>query len=152
MSNKELIPLKSLRKLDRLILQNKTLFSDKELQQKIIFWAGEMLKEAKEEWYDIHATTIDAVVIQDRKLEAQRRAEIKDAKYAPFREYFKKVQQAKFIEMHKRGQKLSASGFVRYFLKNKAQSVDIPYKNSNLQNKLNQLAQANNREFKKASA
>ena len=150
MTDKETLPLKSARKLNMLILHNEALAKDKNLQQKIITWALDMLEEARADWGDIHNTVLDSIIICDRKAEAKRKALIKDEKYAPFREYFKNLQYKKFISYQKRGKMLSASAFVRYFLKNKAQLVDIPYKNSNWETKLNQLAQANNREFKKS--
>lgn len=151
MTDKETLPLKSARKLNMLILHNEALAKDKNLQQKIITWAEDMLEEAHADWSDIHNTVLDTIIICDRRKEAKRKALIKDEKYAPFREYFKNLQYKKFISYQKRGKMLSASAFVRYFLKNKAQLVDIPYKNSNWETKLNQLAQANNREFKKSS-
>ena len=150
MTDKEALPLKAARKLNMLILHNEALAKDKNLQQKIITWALDMLEEARADWGDIHNTVLDSIIICDHKAEAKRKALIKDEKYAPFREYFKNLQYKKFISYQKRGKMLSASAFVRYFLKNKAQLVDIPYKNSNWETKLNQLAQANNREFKKS--
>ena len=152
MADREMIPNKALRELDMLILHNKHLQNDKELQLNIINWAEQMLSEARAEWEEIRAATIEAVILSDPKAEAKRRAIIKDEKYAPFREYFKNLQRKKFYEFQKQGKTLTANSFVRYFLKNQSSFMDIPYKNSNLQNKLNQLAQANNREFKKASA
>ena len=151
MTDKETLPLKAARKLNMLIMHNEALAKDKSLQEKIITWALDMLEEARADWGDIHNTVLDSIIICDRKAEAKRKALIKDEKYAPFREYFKNLQYKKFISYQKRGKMLSASAFVRYFLKNKAQLVDIPYKNSNWETKLNQLAQANNREFKKSS-
>ena len=50
----------------------------------------------------------------------------------------------------KLGKKLTANGFVLWFIKTKATKISIPYRQSNWESKLNQLAQANNREFKKA--
>lgn len=50
----------------------------------------------------------------------------------------------------KSGKKLTAHSFVIWFLENKAGEMAIPYRQNNRNNKLNQLAQANNREFKKA--
>ena len=44
---------------------------------------------------------------------------------------------------------LTANSFVEWFLKNKPQHIEIPYIKQNQKNKLKQLAQANNREFKK---
>ena len=151
MTDKETLPFKAARKLNMLIIHNEALAKDKNLQQKIITWAEDMLEEAHADWSDIHNTVLDTIIICDRRKEAKRKALIKDEKYAPFREYFKNLQYKKFISYQKRGKMLSASAFVRYFLKNKAQLVDIPYKNSNWETKLNQLAQANNREFKKSS-
>ena len=150
MTDKETLPLKAARKLNMLILHNEALAKDKSLQEKIITWAEDMLEEARADWGDMHNTVLDAIITYDRKAEAKRKALIKDEKYAPFREYFKNLHYKKFISYQKRGKMLSASAFVRYFLKNKARLVDIPYKNSNWETKLNQLAQANNREFKKS--
>ena len=152
MTDRKMIPNKALRKLDMLILHNEYLRRNKELQKSIIYWAEQMLAEAEAEWNDIRNDTINTVISCNRTAEAKRRAAIKDEKYAPFREYFKNLQQKKFYELKKQGKTLTASSFVRYFLKNRLSTVDIPYKTSNLQNKLNQLAQANNREFKKAFA
>ncbi|MBQ8677051.1 MAG: hypothetical protein IJ529_01115 [Alphaproteobacteria bacterium] len=45
---------------------------------------------------------------------------------------------------------MSANGFVTRFLAYHQKDIEIPYRPSNLKNKLIQLAQANNREFKKA--
>ena len=151
MTDKETLPLKAARKLNMLIIHNEALAKDKSLQEKIITWALDMLEEARTDWSDLHNTVLDAVITCDRKQEAKRKALIKDEKYAPFREYFKNLQYKKFISYQKQGKNLSASAFVRYFLKSKAHVVDIPYKNSNWEIKLNQLAQANNREFKKSS-
>lgn len=151
MTDKETIPFKAAGKLNMLIMHNEALAKDKSLQEKIITWALDMLEEARTDWSDLHNTVLDAVITCDRKQEAKRKALIKDEKYAPFREYFKNLQYKKFISYQKQGKNLSASAFVRYFLKSKAHVVDIPYKNSNWEIKLNQLAQANNREFKKSS-
>ncbi|MBR4106501.1 MAG: hypothetical protein IKK52_04285 [Alphaproteobacteria bacterium] len=151
MTDKETLPFKAARKLNMLIMHNEALAKDKSLQEKIIAWGLDMLEEARTDWSDLHNTVLDAVITCDRKQEAKRKALIKDEKYAPFREYFKNLQYKKFISYQKQGKNLSASAFVRYFLKSKAHVVDIPYKNSNWEIKLNQLAQANNREFKKSS-
>ena len=151
MTDKETLPLKAARKLNMLILHNEALAKDKSLQEKIIAWSLDMLEEARADWSDMRASILDSIITCDRKQEAKRKALIKDEKYAPFREYFKNLQYKKFISYQKQGKNLSASAFVRYFLKNEAQLVDIPYKNSNWEIKLNQLAQANNREFKKSS-
>lgn len=46
------------------------------------------------------------------------------------------------------GSKLTANSFVDCFLENKT-NIQIPYVEQNQKNKLSQLAQQNNREFKK---
>ena len=150
MDFKEVIPNKALRKFDEMCLHNEYLHKNKELQQQILSWAADMLKEAREKWGALHATTIEAVVVEDRKAQAKKRGKARDNKYAPFREYFKNLQQRRFNEYQKAGQRLSANRFVEWFLENTAENIEIPYRQSNLKNKLIQLAQANNREFKKA--
>lgn len=150
MDFKEVIPNKALRKFDEICLHNEYLRQNKELRQQILSWAADMLTEAREEWGVLHATTIEAVVIEDRKAQAKKRGKARDNKYAPFREYFKNLQQRRFNEYQKAGQRLSANRFVEWFLENTAENIEIPYRHSNLKNKLIQLAQANNREFKKA--
>jgi len=142
--NKEIIPTQYEKKLSYLLR------SHKELQPIILSWATEMLTVARKDWADMRATSIETIVSQDRKALAVKRGKARDKRYISFREYFKKIQQKKFIEYQKQGKVLTARAFVRYFLKKQAKNVDIPYKNTNLENKLNQLAQANNREFKKA--
>ena len=111
---------------------------------------GGYANRGREEWGVLHATTIEAVVVEDRKAQAKKRGKARDNKYAPFREYFKNLQQRRFNEYQKAGQRLSANRFVEWFLENTAENIEIPYRQSNLKNKLIQLAQANNREFKKA--
>lgn len=109
----------------------------------------DMMNEAREEWGKLHATTIDAVVQKDRKTQAKKRGKARDNKYAPFRKYFKNLQQQKFIEFKNAGLVLKASEFLRWFLENKIEEIVIPYKKSNQYHKLIGLAQENNRGFKK---
>ena len=61
-----------------------------------------------------------------------------------------KVQKEKFMEYKKAGQKLTANRYVEWFLENLSENIKIPYRESNLKNKLVQLAQINNRKLKKA--
>ncbi|MCQ2735489.1 MAG: hypothetical protein MJ212_06055 [Alphaproteobacteria bacterium] len=150
MDFKEIISFKALRKFDAMCLKNEKLHQNKELQQQILSWAAELLKEAREDWGNLHATTFEAIIAEDRKAQAQKRGKARDNKYAPFREYFKKVQKEKFMEYKKAGQKLTANRFVEWFLENTAENIEIPYRQSNLKNKLIQLAQINNCEFKKS--
>ncbi|MCQ2735383.1 MAG: hypothetical protein MJ212_05505 [Alphaproteobacteria bacterium] len=92
MDFKEIISFKALRKFDAMCLKNEKLHQNKELQQQILSWAAELLKEARENWCDIHATTFEAIVTEDRKAQAQKCGKARDNKYAPFREYFKQIQ------------------------------------------------------------
>ena len=148
MDYKEIIPITVLRKFDAMCLKNEKLHQNKELQQQILSWAAELLEEARDNWGKLHATTMDAVVAEDRRSQAQKRGKARDNKYAPFREYFKKVQREKFMEYKKAGLVLKASEFLRWFLENN-ENIIIPYKKSNQHHKLIGLAQENNREFKK---
>ena len=152
MNYKEIIPFRALRKFDAICLHNKCLHQNKELQKQILNWAADMLLEAREEWGELHVITIDAVVSEDRKAQAKKRCKARDNKYAQFREYFKQVQRKKFIEYKKAGQKLTANRYVEWFLENLSENVVIPYRESNIENKLIQLAQQNNLELKKAFA
>lgn len=142
--NKEIIPTQYEKKLGYLLRYHK------ELQPAILSWATQMLTEARKDWADMRATSIETIISLDRKALAVKRGKARDKRYISFREYFKKLQHKKFIDYQKQGKVLTASAFVRYFLKKQAKNVDIPYKNTNLENKLRSLAQANNREFKKA--
>ena len=148
MDFKEIIPLRVLRKFDAICLHNEYLRENKEFQQQILSWAAELLKEAREDWGDIHATTFEAIVVEDRKAQAKKRGKARDNKYAPFREYFKKIQKERFMEYKQEGRVLKASEFLRWFLENN-ENIVIPYKKSNQHHKLIGLAQENNREFKK---
>ena len=150
MDYKEFLPPRALRKFDAICLHNEYLHQNKALQQQLLDCMADMMTEAREYWSKLHATTIDAVITEDRKSQAKKRGKARDNKYAPFREYFKNLQQSRFNEYQKAGQRLSANRFVEWFLENKAENIEIPYRQSNLKSKLIQLAQANNREFIKA--
>ncbi|HBO50155.1 MAG TPA: hypothetical protein DD619_05180 [Alphaproteobacteria bacterium] len=152
MDDEEIIPPQMLGELKLLFIQHKALRNSKELQLQIIEWAKRLLVESRKEWSDMHTSLLDAVIQTDRRAEAQRKSKERDKKYAPFREYFKKLQQEKYLLAQNSGGKLTANGFVEWFLKNKAQNIEIPYVKQNQKNKLRQLAQQNNREFKKACA
>lgn len=148
----EVIPIQYERKLYYLFSQFPLLAKDKELQNEILQWAKNMLTECRTEWNNMHSLTIKSIISCDRKAEAQKRAAARDKKYSLFRQQFKQTQLKKWLSYHKSGKHLSANAFLLWFMKHKAETVDIPYKKSNLENKLLQLAQANNREFKKAFA
>ena len=149
MDFKEVIPITALRKFDVMCLHSPKLRQNRELQQQILSWAAEMLKEARAEWSERRNDTIESIIECHTRSEAKRKSDIKDQKYAPFREYLKKVQREQFDIALQNGYKLTANSFVEWFLTNKANEMQIPYLEQNQKNKLRQLAQQNNREFKK---
>ena len=149
MDFKEVIPITALRKFDEMCLHNEYLRQNKEFQQQMLNWAADMLKEARAEWSERRNDTIESIIECHTRSEAKRKSDIKDQKYAPFREYFKKVQREQFDIALQNGYKLTANSFVEWFLANKADKIQIPYVEQNQKNKLRQLAQQNNREFKK---
>lgn len=149
MDYKEIIPIKAVRKFDVMCLHNEYLHQNKEFQQHILSWAADTLAEARENWGDIHATTIDAVIKTHHREKAHKGAVVRDKKYAEFRENFAEIQKEKYKETLQIGIKLTANSFVDWFLANKANELQIPYVKQNQKNKLRQLAQQNNREFKK---
>ena len=108
MTDKETLPLKAARKLDMLILHNEALAKDKNLQEKIITWALDMLEEARADWSDMRASILDSIITYDRKAEAIKRGRARDKKYAPFREYFKDLQQKRFVKYYEQEKIMSA--------------------------------------------
>ena len=150
MRDKETIPLRSARKLSMLFMHNEALASNKKLQQEIIAWAEDLLDEARDEWSSVHNSLIGAIVTCERKKEAIKRGQARDKKYAPFRAYFKELQQKRFVIYYEQEKIMTANSFVRWFLENIPEDIEIPYSKSNLKSKLIQLAQANNRELRKS--
>ena len=96
----------------------------------------------------MHNMTVESIIHYDRKEEAKKRGQCRDKQFAPFREYYKKIQRQKYVESQNNGKKLTANNFAIWFLQNKAQDIKIPYKESNQLSKLIKLAQENNREFR----
>ena len=115
MDFKEAIPITALRKFDVMCLHSPKLRQDRELQQQILNWAVDMLLEAREEWGELHNDTIESVIKCHTSSEAKRKSEIKDQKFAPFREYFKQIQQEKYEFALQNGSKLTANSFVDWF-------------------------------------
>lgn len=148
MDYKEIIPLMTLREFDAICLHNEYLYQNKELQQQLLDCMVDMLIKSREEWEKLRNDTIKSVIKDYTSSEAKRKSEIKDQKYAPFREYFKQIQQERYEFALLNGSKLTANSFVDWFLENKT-DIQIPYVEQNQKNKLRQLAQQNNREFKK---
>lgn len=149
MDYKEIIPITALRKFDAMCLHNEYLYQNKKFQEQILSWATNMLAEARKEWSELRNDTIESVIECHTRSEAKRKSDIKDQKYAPFREYFRRVQREQFDTALQHAYKLTANSFVDWFLANKANEMQIPYVEQNQKNKLRQLAQQNNREFKK---
>ncbi len=149
MTDKEILPLKAARKLNMLILHNEALANDKSLQEKIITWAEDMLKEARADWSDMRQTTLSSIIKIHQRTNARKGGVERDKKYIQFREEFAKIQKEYFIRTYQNNQKLTASSFVEWFISNKSKEIKIPYVPQNQKNKLRQLAQANAREFKK---
>lgn len=149
MNYKEIIPNRALRKFDAMCLHNEYLHQNKEFQEQILSWAVELLKEAREDWGKLHTTTMDAVIKNHHREKAHRGAVVRDKKYAQFRKKFAEIQKEKYKEELQIGIKLTANSFVEWFLANKVNEMQIPYVEHNKKNKLRQLAQQNNREFKK---
>ncbi|MBP5215001.1 MAG: hypothetical protein J6Y91_01090 [Alphaproteobacteria bacterium] len=149
MDYKEIIPFKALRQFNAMCLHNEYLHQNREFQQQILSWAVELLKEAREDWGKLHATTMDAVIKTHHREKAHRGAVVRDKKYAQFRKKFAEIQKEKYKEALQIGIKLTANSFVEWYLANKVKEMQIPYVEHNKKNKLRQLAQQNNREFKK---
>ena len=139
-----------LRKLDFVFHTFSQKPDTKVLQQQITNWMILTITDERKHWQKSRNTSVEILCKINRSQEAQKRAQSRDKKYAPFREYFKKIQRQRFVKYMKLGQKMTANSFVLWFLKTKAAKISIPYSQINLESKLNQLAQANNREFKKA--
>ena len=76
----------------------------------------------------LHFATDYAVIAEDRKSQAKKRGKARDNKYAPFRKYFKNLQQQKFIEFKNAELVLKASEFLYWFLENQTEEIVIPYK------------------------
>ena len=141
---------KSLRLFDSLVRKNKTLVEDKELQQNILNWGRLVIKEERKEWEELRKEAIDILIKMNKSEEAKKGALKRDEKYAFFREEFKKLQKEKYQEYLMQNKKLTANGFVNWFLKEKAKDYNIPHVEQNKKIKFIQLAQKNNQEFKKA--
>lgn len=140
---KEIISIQYEKKLSYLLRQHQ------ELQPAILSWATEMLTEARKDWADMRATTVDIVIKNHNQSKARKGGIGRDKKYKPFREEFAKIQKEQFMKLYQNGKKMTANSFVDWFLTNNPQKTAIPYLEHNKKNKLRQLAQANNREFKK---
>ena len=152
MSEEEFIPYKSERKLANLFRVTPELRQNRALQNKIVSLIKETLQEARQEWNDIRNDTVNAVIRVHQHSKARKGAFARDKKYKQFREQFTAIQKEYFIKANENGQNLTANSFVDWFEVNKPKEIIIPYVKHNQKNKLRQLAQANNRQLKKAFA
>ena len=134
------------------ILQNhKTEINFSQLQSQIMNLINIILYKNRKKWSEIRKDSISVLCKCERKNCAHKARKLRDEKYAPFRDYFKKIQYEKFMQYHHNGKILSANFFAMWYLAHKSEDMPIPYIKQNIVNKLIQLAQKNNREFKKAS-
>ena len=150
LSASSVIEIDKLRLLDFILRKFNQMQDTKALQSQITNWIILTITDEIRHWQDSRKESVEVLCKINRSQEAQKRAQSRDKKFAPFREYFKKIQRQRFNKYMKLGKKLTANGFVLWFIKTKAAKISIPYRQSNWESKLNQLAQANNREFKKA--
>ena len=119
------------------------------LKKQVVNWAGVILHQKRKIWEDSRRTSIDILCTLRQKEKAKKYRKLRDEqKYAPFRKFFKDLQKQKYLEGQKKNKPLSARGFAKWFLENTPPHIEIPYVKQNQFNKLNQLAQQNNREFK----
>ena len=133
----------------RSILQNhKTETNFSRLQTQITNLIHIILYKNREQWSEMRKDSIAALCKCERKDCARKARKSRDEKYAPFREHFKQTQYEKFMQYHQEGKTLSANSFAKWYLTHKAEEMPIPYAKQNIANKLAQLAQKNNREFK----
>lgn len=137
------------RKLANFFRMEPLLNRNKELQNKITSLIQEILTYERAEWCKARAVSIDSVIKVHQRSKAYKGAMARDKKYQQFREKFTDIQKEYFIKANQNGQNLTANSFVDWFLINKPKKMPIPYVEHNQKNKLIQLAQANNREFKK---
>ena len=105
----------------RNILQNhrpETNFS--QLQKQIMNLINIILYKNREQWSEIRKDSIESLCKCERKNCARKARKLRDEKYAPFREYFKKIQYEKFMQYHQAGKTLSALGNIskKYNMKN----------------------------------
>jgi len=135
MSDEEVfIPFMSERKLTDLFRITPELKQNKELQDKIIIWAKEMLMEAREEWGELRKNTLNSIIKVHQHSKACKGAIARDKKYAEFRRQFAEIQKEYFIRANQNGQNLTANSFVDWFEVNKPQELIIPYVKHNQKN------------------
>ena len=147
LSASSVIEIDKLRKLDCIFRQFNQTQDTKALQSQITNWIILTITDEIRHWQDSRKESVEVLCKINRSQEAQKRAQSRDKKYAPFREYFKKIQYQQFLINQKQGKKLTSCQFVRWFMDNMPLDIKIPYTKTNQINKLTQLAIINNRKF-----
>ena len=135
--------------LNNILQNNKTDINLTQMQTQIMNLINIILYKSRGQWNEMRQNSIAALCKCERKTCARKARKLRDEKYAPFREYFKQIQYKKFMQYYQAGKILSANFFAMWYLKHKSEEMQIPYVKQNITNKLVQLAQKNNREFKK---
>lgn len=69
-----------------------------QLQAQIMNLINIILYKNREQWSEIRKDSIESLCKCERKNCARKARKLRDEKYAPFREYFKKIQYEKFIK------------------------------------------------------
>ena len=147
LSASSVIEVDKLRLLDFILRQFNQNKNTKALQSQITNWIILTITDEIKHWQDSRKEYVEVLCKINRSQEAQKRAQSRDKKFAPFREYFKKIQYQQFLINQKQGKKLTSCQFVRWFMDNMPLDIKIPYTKTNQINKLTQLAIINNREF-----
>ncbi len=85
----------------RNILQNhKAKINFSQLQAQIMNLINIILYKNREQWSEMRKNSISVLCKYERKNCARKARKLRDEKYAPFREYFKKIQYEKFMQYH----------------------------------------------------
>ena len=106
----------------RHILQNhKTEINFSQLQAQIVNLINIILYKNREQWSETRKDSIESLCKCERKNCARKARKLRDEKYAPFREYFRKIQYEKFMQYHENGKILSANYFAMWYLTHKSE-------------------------------
>ena len=120
LSASSVIEIDKLRKLDFIFRQFNQTQDTKALQSQITNWIILTITDERQHWQKSRKESVEVLCKINRSQEAQKRAQSRDKKFAPFREYFKKIQRQRFNKYMKLGKKLTANGFVLWFIKNQS--------------------------------
>jgi hypothetical protein len=135
--------------LNNVLQPHKDEFNFSQFQIQILNLISIILYKNRKKWEEMRKDSIAMLCKTARKDCALNARKLRDEKYAPFRTYYKQIQYERFVSYYKVGKILSANSFATWYLANESEKIHIPYVKQNAFNKLVQLAQQNNREFKK---